>query len=42
MEEFPQLREVVERGFNNPADVDLVSLIELHERIVFDSFYINV
>ena len=25
MEEFPQLRAVVDRGFDNPADVDLVS-----------------
>ena len=25
MEEFPQLRAVVDRGFDNPADVNLVS-----------------
>ena len=25
MEEFPQLREVVDRGFDDPANVDLVS-----------------
>lgn len=26
IEEFPQLREVVDRGFKNPADVDIVSV----------------
>ncbi|KAJ8425147.1 hypothetical protein Cgig2_032653 [Carnegiea gigantea] len=41
IEEFPHLREVVERGFNNPADVDLVSLFDLHKKTIFDSFYIN-
>jgi hypothetical protein len=25
MEEFPQLHEVVDRGFDNPANVELVS-----------------
>lgn len=27
IEEFPQLGEVVDRGFDDPADVDLVSII---------------
>lgn len=27
VEEFPQLRTLVDRGFNDPSDVDLVSLI---------------
>ena len=31
MEEFPQLCEVVDRGFDNPADVNLVSFyLKLH------------
>lgn len=29
IEEFPQLREVVDRGFKNPADVDIVSVSSL-------------
>lgn len=29
MEEFPQLRAVVEQGFDNPANVELVSLYNL-------------
>lgn len=29
MEEFPQLAEVVDRGFDDPADVDLVSIITI-------------
>lgn len=27
IEEFPQLSEVVDRGFDNPADVDIVSIL---------------
>jgi len=26
MEEFPQLRELIDRGFNDPEDVDVVSI----------------
>jgi geranyl diphosphate synthase len=29
IEEFPQLGVVVDRGFDDPADVDLVSIISL-------------
>lgn len=41
MEEFPQLRAVVEQGFDNPANVEIVSLYNLTQMyfLVFEVWF---
>ena len=30
MEEFPELREIVEQGFDDPSNVEIVSIESIH------------